>query len=104
MHDRPSDFGAAAAADAAAATGPAGALQERLLGRGVFRRFLDAHVGRGAEHYEASASAGFLAAAGGILRYIFYTSGRFLLVPSITRPATSAGFLAAAGGILRCLL
>lgn len=68
VQERPSDFGAAAVADAAAAAGPAGALQERLLGRGVFRRFLDAHMGRGAEHYEACASAGFLAAAGGILR------------------------------------
>lgn len=73
VQDRPGDFGAAAAADAAAAAGPAGALQERLLGRGVFRRFLDAHVGRGAEHYEACASAGFLAAAGGILRRFSHT-------------------------------
>ncbi|KAK9842285.1 hypothetical protein WJX81_004630 [Elliptochloris bilobata] len=68
VQDRPDEFGAGAAADAAAAAGPAGALQERLLGRGVFRRFLEAHVARGAEHHEACASAGFLAAAGGILR------------------------------------
>lgn len=64
----PTRFGDAAAADAAAAARPAAALQERLLGRGVFRRFLEARVARGAEHYESCASAGFLAAAGGILR------------------------------------
>jgi len=64
----PGRFGEEAAAGASAAAGPAAALQERLLGRGVFRRFLEAHVARGAEHYEACASAGFLAAAGGVLR------------------------------------
>jgi len=68
VQDKPGAFGEAAVADAAAAAAPAGALQERLLGRGVFRRFLEAHVARGAEHYEACASAGFLAAAGSVLR------------------------------------
>jgi len=64
----PGRFGEEAAAGASAAAGPAAALQERLLGRGVFRRFQEAHVARGSEHYEACASAGFLAAAGGVLR------------------------------------
>ena len=60
-----------AAGEAGSVAGLAAAaesLEERLGGRGLFRRFLAAHAARGSAAYEACSSASFLAAAAGILR------------------------------------
>lgn len=56
----------AATAVVAAASG----LQERLMGRGAFRRFVELRAARGTELSLACGSPSFTAAAAGILRYL----------------------------------
>ena len=91
----PEAMGAAGEAGSVANLGAAvESLEERLGGRGLFRRFLAAHAARGAAAYETCSSASFLAAAAGILRH----ACRWPVSPSVTAsPRVNHSFMAAGG-------
>jgi len=78
MASESEDFQGAEAEAARKLQGEVAAIQGRLLGRGLFRGFLEEHMGWGREAQMGCSSPAFVAAASGVLRWALHSVVRCL--------------------------